>query len=403
MPRRDDKDFRPRSGGRRAGTKDGSFLSRVLQSAGPGFVKSQSGKRGLGHLSRGQVAARMGIRTPDLRTRRVVIKARLVVQPGRLRAATLRHGRYLEREPAGEPGHLTAYGPETDAADIDALAERCAEDRHQFRFIVSPEDGVALDDLKLYTRTLMQQVERDLQTKLDWVAVDHRDTDNPHSHVLLRGKAADGQDLVIDREYISRGMRMRAQEIATDWLGPRTDREIQASRHQDLVADRVTPLDRALQREAVDGVIDLRQIPATPSARQAHALKLGRLAHLDKLGLAEESRPGRWQLHPDAEAMLRDLGERDEIFQTVRRAVPAPATEIQIFDPASSRPVTGSIAARGFRDELTEEGYLVVQGIDSRAHYLRLPAKVNFPEFPVGGIVQTQGRRLVMVSASAPH
>lgn len=91
--------------------------------------------------------------------------------PGRLRAATLRQGRYLQREPAGEPGHLTAYGPETDTADIDALAERCADDRHQFRFIVSPEDGVALD---------------------------HRDTDNPHTHVLLRGKAADGQDLVID-------------------------------------------------------------------------------------------------------------------------------------------------------------------------------------------------------------
>ena len=222
---------------------------------------------------------------------------------------------------------------------------------------------------------------------------------NPHSHVLLRGKAADGQDLVIDREYISRGMRLRAQEIATDWLGPRTDREIQASRHQELVADRVTALDRALQREAVDGVIDLRQVPATPSARQAHALKLGRLAHLDKLGLAEESRPGRWQLHPDAEAMLRDLGERDEIFQTVRRAVPAPGTEMLIFDPASSRPVTGSIAAKGLHDELTEESYLVVQGIDSRAHYLRPPGKVNLTEFPVGGIVQTQGRRLVLVSA----
>jgi type IV secretory pathway VirD2 relaxase len=399
MPRQDDKDFRPRSGRRRAGAKDGSFLSRVLLAAGPGFAKSLSGKRGLGHLSRGQVAARIGLRTPGPRTRRVVLKARLVVQPGRLRAATLRHGRYLEREPAGEPGHLIAYGPETDTADIDALAERCADDRHQFRFIVSPEDGVALDDLKLYTRTLMQQVERDLQTKLDWVAVDHRDTDNPHSHVLLRGKAADGQDLVIDREYISRGMRLLAQEIATDWLGPRTEREIQASRDQELVADRVTPLDRALQREAVDGLIDLRQTPAMPAARQAHALKLGRLAHLATLGLAEESRPGRWQLAPNAGAMLKDLGEREDMIQTVRRAVPAPGTEIVIFDKASSRPVTGSIAARGLRDELTEEGYLVVQGIDSRAHYLRLPGKVNLADLPVGGIVRTQGDRLFIVSA----
>ena len=101
MPRRYDKDFRPRSGRRRAGAKDGSFLSRVLQAAGPGFAKGLGSKRGLGHLSRGQVAARIGLRTPGPRTRRVILKARLVVQPGRLRAATLRHGRYLEREPAG--------------------------------------------------------------------------------------------------------------------------------------------------------------------------------------------------------------------------------------------------------------------------------------------------------------
>lgn len=135
-------------------------------------------------------------------------------------------------------------------------------------------------------------------------------------------------------------------------IGPRTEREIDASRYQELVADRVTPVDRALQREAVDGLIDIRQTPGTPSARQAHALKLGRLAHLAKLGLAEETRP-----------------------------------------------VTGSIAARGLRDELTEEGYLVVQGIDSRAHYLRLPGRVNLADLPVGGIVRTQGDRLFLVSA----
>jgi len=275
---------------------------------------------------------------------------------------------------------------------MDALAERCADDHHQFRFIVSPEDGVALDDLKLYTRTLMQQVERDLHTRRDWVAVDHRDTDNLHSHVLLRGKAADGQDLVIGR-----GMWLRPHEIATDWLGPRTDRESQVSRHSELVADRVTPLARAMQREAVDGVIDLRQTPATPSARQAHAMKLGRLAHLAKLGLAEESRPGRWQLKPDAEAMLQNLGEREDMIRTVRRAVPTPGTEILIFEKASSRPVTDSIAARGLRDELTEEGYLVVQGI--RAHYLRLPGKANLADLPVGeqeDMAFAQGEMIVL-------
>jgi type IV secretory pathway VirD2 relaxase len=31
-------------------------------------------------------------------------------------------------------------------------------------------------------------MERDLGTKLDWVAAEHWNTDNPHIHLLVRGK-----------------------------------------------------------------------------------------------------------------------------------------------------------------------------------------------------------------------
>jgi type IV secretory pathway VirD2 relaxase len=34
----------------------------------------------------------------------------------------------------------------------------------------------------------MAQAEKDLGTKLDWVAVDHFNTGHPHSHVIVRGK-----------------------------------------------------------------------------------------------------------------------------------------------------------------------------------------------------------------------
>jgi hypothetical protein len=55
-------------------------------------------------------------------------------------------------------------------------------------------------------------MERDLSTKLDSIAVDHHNTDNPHVHLLIRGKAEDGRDLVISRDYTSRGIRARAQD-----------------------------------------------------------------------------------------------------------------------------------------------------------------------------------------------
>jgi type IV secretory pathway VirD2 relaxase len=62
------------------------------------------------------------------------------------------------------------FGPETEDADVKEFTERCKDDRHHFRFIVSPEDATDMEDLKRFTRELMAQVEKDLGTKLEWVA-----------------------------------------------------------------------------------------------------------------------------------------------------------------------------------------------------------------------------------------
>src|SRR5205085_6606094 len=116
-----------------------------------------------------------------------------------------------------------------------AFAERSKDDRHHFRFIVSPQDAEQLSDLRAFTRDLMAQAERDLGTKLDWIGVDHWNTDNPHIHVIVRGKGDDGRDLVIARDYLSHGLRARAAHRVTLELGPLNDYVIH--RHLD---DRTT-------------------------------------------------------------------------------------------------------------------------------------------------------------------
>ena len=121
------------------------------------------------------------------------------------------------------------FNARSDDADTKAFAERCEMDRHHFRFTVSPEDAADMADLRAFTRELMADAERDLGTKLDWVAVDHWNTDNPHIHVLVRGRADDGKDLVISRDYISRGLRARAAERVTLELGPRSEQQIKSS------------------------------------------------------------------------------------------------------------------------------------------------------------------------------
>lgn len=82
------------------------------------------------------------------------------------------HLRYIERDGVIRDGQRgQAYGPEADAADLKAFAERGKGDRHQFRFIVSGEDAGELQELRSYTRAFMQCMVTDLETRLDWVAI----------------------------------------------------------------------------------------------------------------------------------------------------------------------------------------------------------------------------------------
>ena len=66
------------------------------------------------------------------------------------------------------------------------------------------------------------------------LAVNHHDTDNPHTHVLIRGRRPDGQELFIPSRLISSGIREHAQVIATRVLGPRLAPEIEQSRFNDI-------------------------------------------------------------------------------------------------------------------------------------------------------------------------
>ncbi|WP_121496714.1 relaxase/mobilization nuclease and DUF3363 domain-containing protein, partial [Pseudomonas aeruginosa] len=304
-----------------------------------------------------------------------------------------KHLRYIERDGAGrdgEPGR--AYGPQTDHADLDAFKERCQDDRHHFRFIVSPEDGAELDDLRTYTRHLMNRMEADLGTRLDWVAVDHWNTDNPHTHLIVRGRDDTGRDLVIAGDYIAHGFRHRAAELATEWLGPRTELEIQQTWQREVKQERWTSLDRTLQREV--GEDDRVRIERfnEPTLQRQRLLLIGRLQRLQRLGLADEVQPSTWAIHADAEKTLRALGERGDIIRTMQRAMSGQPRELAVFEPADDgRTLVGRVAAKGLADELHDRGYLVIDGVDGKAHYVALNARDELASYPTGAVVEVRG------------
>ncbi|EPP2346025.1 DUF3363 domain-containing protein [Enterobacter hormaechei] len=408
MTDRRDDDFRVRPGApKNRGKGQGqSFVSKVLKRAGKasggksavrrpvaGGSGQHAGQRPGSRLGRGHTAARFAGAKLTPMSRRVTVKTLLVNQRNASPQSLAKHLRYIERDGAGrdgEPGR--AYGPQTDHADLDAFKERCKDDRHHFRFIVSPEDGAELDDLRTYTRHLMNRMEADLGTRLDWVAVDHWNTDNPHTHLIVRGRDDTGRDLVIAGDYIAHGFRHRAAELATEWLGPRTELEIQQTWQREVKQERWTSLDRTLQREV--GEDDRVRIERfnEPTLQRQRLLLIGRLQRLQRLGLADEVQPSTWAIHADAEKTLRALGERGDIIRTMQRAMSGQPRELAVFEPADDgRTLVGRVAAKGLADELHDRGYLVIDGVDGKAHYVALNARDELASYPTGAVVEVRG------------
>lgn len=374
-----------------------AFINKVLRQTSKAGAKlgkaaGKVGQRPGSRLGRGHVAARFAGRGLGANARRATVKVRLVNLAQAGPRSTAAHLRYIEREGVdrqGGPGH--AYGPMTDDADLEAFKERGEGDRHQFRFIVSPEDAEQLDDLRTYTRHLMTRMEADLGTRLEWVAVDHWNTDNPHTHVVLRGKDDTGKDLIISRDYIAEGMRRRASELATEWLGPRTELEMQRAMKREVDQERWTGLDRTLQREAVDGLVQPETL-AEPRLQRQRQMLIGRLQRLQRMGLATEQQPGTWAIHADAETTLRAMGERGDIIRTMQRAMSGQRRELAVFQAGEDgRAIVGRVAGKGLADELYDKGYLIVDGTDGKAHYVALPPRSELEQYPTGAVVEVKG------------
>lgn len=411
----DEREFRIRPGRIRSSglQRAKPFIAQALAAAKKaGGGVSRSGRIVPGNRSRfghGQRASIEANRFITSRSRGAVIKARVVRHTARS-APLGTHLNYLRREGVTRDGEKARlFGPETENADPGTFAERCRDDRHHFRFIVSPDDALEMADLKSFTRDLVGQMEKDLGTRLDWVAVDHWNTEHPHIHLIVRGVRDDGPDLVLSRDYIKEGMRDRARDLITQELGPRTDLDIRRTLERQIGAERWTQLDRQLVRDARDtGVIDLAP-NADRQPDEFHALKVGRLRKLEGRGLASQVGPGQWVIDEKAETTLRELGTRGDVIKRMHRALTEHGIEhgsasYVLAAESLDTPIIGRLVTRGLDDELNGTAYAVVDGVDGRAHHIRLPDLDAAGDSLPGSIVElrkfddAQGQRRVALA-----
>jgi len=393
--------FTPRLGKiRDRGSAGGARLRKRVtttakQIAGSGRRNSFSGKR----LGRGQSSAMHANfavkRYAVQKMRRVMVKA-YIAKPGKIVGAGVfsKHLNYLQRdgvERDGTGGEL--YSREGREVDTDAFAKRSQTDRHQFRFIVSPEDAEKIKDLRAYTRELMENIERDLGTKLEWVAVDHHNTGRSHTHIVVRGKEPSGMDLIIAPNYISRGLRERASILATEILGPRREMEILRQRGREVEQDRFTQIDRGIGRLESEGTLAVSPVTTTKE-RFDRALQLQRLKHLQSLKLARKIYSNQWLLEPGWQDALKAMGRRGDIIKAISAGIEPGQVPISVRfieeRSESSGPLTGIVQRQGPIDELRDTRFLLVKDFNGDTWFVSAGALKDGPLPPKGAVVEVQ-------------
>tara|TARA_R110000850_G_scaffold160898_4_gene285326 strand:- start:7391 stop:9112 length:1722 start_codon:yes stop_codon:yes gene_type:complete len=320
----------------------------------------------------------------------VIVKARIVRMSASSAAALAAHIGYIRRDAAlEEKDRGKLFDVMSEDASVSDLTKSIADDRHHFRFIVSPEDGAEMADLKPFVRDLVSQMETDLGTRLEWVGAIHHDTGRPHAHLVVRGRRDDGSDLVMPRAYISHGIRERAEDLVTLELGPETRLEQERKLNAEVAAERATRIDHFIARQIVpEGEFRLKDSPS--HYRTLHA---ARLRTLERLGLAQKLGAGRWQVRENFRDVLRGLFERHDIIKTMNRALAGRRDRRldadAIFDKSDpdGRSVTGAVLQTGLTGEAHDRAYAIIDSLDGRAVFVELGVAGEVEELKRGAII----------------
>jgi hypothetical protein len=289
------------------------------------------------------------------------------------------HGRYLARQGAqleDKPG--LGFDTNDEDLNIPKTLKRWQEDGDPrlWKIIISPEMAHKLD-LKEHIRAVMGHVEKDLGTKLEWVAIDHYNTDNPHAHVVLRGIDQNGKDLKINQEYFTKGFRQRSIQEATRALGLRLEQDVLLKRQENIRAMHITEIDREIARKLnKDNFISLK-LPQSDFMKNQELQLKDRLKFLEEMGVAKSVSSVSWHVDPGFIDHLRFIQTQQDIVKTKNRHIK------DMLDP--NLPVVvnklehvgdtliGMVVGMGLSESPGEPRYMLIEGIDNKIHYLLTP------------------------------
>ncbi len=300
------------------------------------------------------------------------------------------HGRYVARENAATEASAAGFDRSDYGIDMAATLEgwQNAADHRLWKMIVSPEFGERVDLTRL-TRDLMEKMENNLGTTLEWVAVAHFNTEHPHVHVALRGVSQDGKEIHLPREYVKAGIRSIAEDLCTWQLGYRTEMDAAEAERREVREKRFTSLDRAILRRAVphqEGPYANVSIPnegwgprEDPLGRLRRQNLIARLGVLERMGLAATAGTDTWFVRNDLPIVLGAMqraADRQKTLSAHGVLVSDERLPVEALDFRQTPVVEGRVLVHG-EDEQSGRRYLMLEAVDARVHFIEYTAEME--------------------------
>ncbi|MEP0478412.1 DUF3363 domain-containing protein [Nisaea sp.] len=336
---------------------------------------------------RGSSASWRSGTAPEL-MQRVVVKTRIVQTGAGTKGKARAHMNYITRDGAGEGGEQAVLfgNDETPKAGFVKTVE--GDERH-FRLIISPE--FAPENMEELTRNVMADMEIDLDTQLEWKAVIHKNTDHPHAHVVLRGVSDTGETLTIPKDYLTRGIRERAQERVTRSIGYRTELDIVESLEKEIPATRITSLDHKLEAALTDERTFERSAPEALSFKEPELDRIARRAEtLVGFGVAERDDSGAIYLPKEWKKEMTALSRFVAMHERSYQQFPGEQRELVDLNAGKgpAKTLVGEVKARGLDNELFDTPFVVIDGGDGRIYHKTMSSLKGAADLHEGAVVR---------------
>lgn len=324
-------------------------------------------------------------------SRRVVVKASYILSSNKNSRARIRHHlNYVAQDKSDDLKNAPElYGSFGGEINIGKAIDDFESAPHMFNIIISPEDGEQLD-LKTYTKDFIAVIEQDLKSKVEWVAGNHYDTNDPHVHLLIKGTDDGGKPLLMKRDYISHGLRARAGQIATNKLGLRNYDDVVKSIERGLLSTKKSEIDDIIVKQSNDGVIDLSKLKSSELSDLPKSLFIKRLEFLDSKSVVGRNAGFAWSIDEDFYKKLKNVDRTNTIISKMSDGlkVNKEHCEIVTAKTVADRIVKGHVVERGYAENKDGREYLLIKSKEKNFVYVELEKHSEKSKTLVGEFVR---------------